>query len=1246
MVSGFGDLVAGMRLSGVVVDGDVTIVAVERHGSGSVTLTYRTADGQLGERIVFTDDLNGLTEVSERRWSFDADGAMFRLASEARRMQQAYLVDPFAAVDTSSIEPYPHQIDAVYNRLLTRKPLRFLLADDPGAGKTVMSGLLIRELMLRGDVMRCLIVAPGSLVEQWQEELWDKFGLSFELMSRATVEASLTGNPFTEKNLLVARLDQLARSDELRAKLKASDWDLVIVDEAHKMSAHRYRDELHRTKRFILGETLRDRTRHFLLLTATPHNGKNEDFLAFMTLIDPERFEGRLRTGGTRSGGGVGGGRDSRGIGNTSGDGTGSAGVGGNSTMPDVSDVMRRLVKENLRTFEGTRLFPRRYAHSLNFELSEPEAELYEAVTAYVRNGMNRADRIASDGDRRQGTIIGFALAGLQRRLASSPAAIHRSLCRRRDRLTEQAAELRRLAASGRPVAVVDLPKGVRLGDFEDFDFDDYDFDDYDDAEREKLEHCVIDAATTAQSAEEREIEVQELEELVKLADGVRSSGVDTKWVKLRGLLRSQYFASTTPHEPADTTSTPSHEPADTTSDCAGHPQATRKLIVFSEHRDTLEYVADRIASELGRAEAVVRIHGGISRHERRFIQDRFRTDPTVRVLVATDAAGEGVNLQVANMMVNYDLPWNPNRIEQRFGRIHRIGQRRPCHLWNLIAHRTREGQVFKRLFAKIKQQQTVYGDQVYDVLGDSLINTSLRDLLVKAIVADADPGHAVWMDEIMETDIGDQMRDVLEQRALVDGLTDPAVNDKIRRDMEIAQARKLQPWFVESFFTEVLKMYGGRIVGREQGRFEVTRIPASVRSHADSVLGPVHDRYERVTFNKASVQPAIPPGGDPDAPAAVRAELIAPGTPLLDVATAKVLADHGDTLRRGAILVDQSDRSTDPRLLVYLDHTITHGLQESGNRRVVSRRFQYVEIDRHGNARDPGNEPYLDYAPLSEDQQHLLEGNLDLDWVDHAAEDTARAWGIDNLAGPHFDEVNSITSARVEKVRTAVRKRLESEIRYWDLRTEELKTKEIAGQKPRISSGRARARAEDLTARLARRRLELDREADLHSSPPTLVTAALIIPQGLLDRLADVQPDLTEVVDVDRTETDRRAVAAVMKAELALGRMPEEQHHSNPGYDILSTDPTTGVCYFIEVKGHLPRTEQISVSRRQVGQSKCNSKRWRLAVVSVPDDPHIEPEVHYLVDPFQDMDMHQAQTSVPLNVAELLALPYSGPPR
>ncbi len=1195
MTLGFDDLAAGMRLEGVVADGHVTVVAVEMHGPSSATLTYRTGDGRLGDRIIAATDLGSFSEPEQRRWSFDADGDMFKLAAEAQRLQQAHLADPFAAVDTSNIEPYPHQIDAVYNRMLELRPLRFVLADDPGAGKTIMSGLLIRELMLRGDVVRCLIVAPGSLVEQWQDELWEKFGLSFELMSRGAVEDSRTGNPFVEKNLLIARLDQLSRSDDMAERVKGSQWDLVIVDEAHKMSASRYGAELKKTKRFILGEALRERTRHLLLLTATPHNGKDDDFLAFMTLVDPDMFEGRLRR---------------------------SSNTDEQAEIPDTSQVMRRIVKENLRTFEGRRLFPQRYAHSLNFKLSKPEAELYEAVTDYVRTGMNRALRMQEGGDRR-GIMVGFALAGLQRRLASSPAAIYHSLRRRRERLAEQESELRRLASSGDPVPVVDLPRGVRIGDLESLDFDDYSDD-----EIEQLESIVIDAATAAGTADELAAEVAELEALVELADGVRQSREDTKWVQLRDLLRSDRF----------------EVGADFSGDGgdSGGDAPVPKLIVFSEHKDTLTYLEERITAELGRPEAVVVIHGGIKRHDRRTIQDRFRVDPTVRVMVATDAAGEGVNLQVANLMVNYDLPWNPNRIEQRFGRIHRIGQDRPCHMWNLVAHETREGQVFQRLFEKIEQQRGVFGDQVYDVLGDSRINVSLRELLMRAIRSDVDPAHAAWMEEVIDGDIGIQLNGVLAQRALVSGLADAAVNDEIRRTMAQAQARKLLPWFVQTFFSTALDRYGGRITGREHGRFEITRVPVAVRAAADPALGPVHDRYHRVTFDKAHIAPGRRPSGSgrPSAAPGVggggQAEFVSPGSPLLTAVLRRVSADHGGTLQRGAILVDPDDSSLETRLLVFLDHSITDGRLVHGSRQVVSRRVQYVEIDRHGDVRDPGAQPYLNYAPLGEAQADLLDGNLDLDWAGHAAEVGARDWAIEQMASPHFEEVRAVVTNRVARVADAVRERLEAEIRYWDLRAEEIKAQELAGGKPRLNSGRARARAEDLEARLAQRRAELALEENLHNGPPTVVGAALVVPQGLLDQLQGSPrvPDAT----ADKMETDRRAVAAVMKAERALGRRPEQQEHSNPGFDVLSYDPRTHMYYLIEVKGHLPGTEQISVSKTQVGQAHCSPDVWRLAVVAVPDEPDAEPEVRYLVRPFEDVSLHEAQPNVPLNVSDLLA--------
>jgi hypothetical protein len=313
----------------------------------------------------------------------------------------------------------------------------------------------------------------------------------------------------------------------------------------------------------------------------------------------------------------------------------------------------------------------------------------------------------------------------------------------------------------------------------------------------------------------------------------------------------------------------------------------------------------------------------------------------------------------------------------------------------------------------------------------------------------------------------------------------------------------------------------------------------------------------------------------------------------------------------------------------------VTDGRHVEGRRQVVSRRFQYVEIDREGNVSDPGSEPYIGYAPITDEQRARLDGEVDTGWADEAAEDSAKNWAIENLAGPHFDEISAVTIERVAKVRSAVRERLEAEIRYWDQQAEELKARELAGKKPKISSGRARSRADELEARMARRRLELDLQADLHNNPPTIVGAALIIPQGLLDTLVGQAPDPAAVAD--KMETDRRGVAAVCKAERALGRNPTPQHHNNPGFDIDSVDPTTGMHYFIEVKSHLPQTTEISVSAQQVQKAKSNPERWRLAVASVPNEPEGEPTVKYLVEPFRDVTLHFAQTKVPLNVADLL---------
>ena len=459
----FDDLQRGVVVEGLAT-GPVTIVFCEEQGPGCAQVFYQDRDAQAGSAILFEADLASLRLAADKaRWTFDADATEFKLAAEAMRIRRAGDFDPMMAVSSSNVDPLPHQIRAVYEEMLPRTELRFLLADDPGAGKTIMAGLYLKEMQLRGDVERALIVAPGGLVEQWQEELHSKFGIEATIFAPDTV---LPGtNPFADARVLIARMDQLARNEVLHEWLEQSRWDLVVVDEAHRMSAKWYGLELDPTRRYRLGQTLSETTRHLLLMTATPHAGDAGAYRAFLALVDPDTFAGPQPPG---------------------------------APSPDASAHMRRMVKEDLLRFDGTPLFPERIAETVPYELTDAERELYEEVTRYVREEMNRAD--ALDDTRKR--TVGFALTVLQRRLASSTHAIVRSLERRRDRL-----EARLKEEQARPFTVPSaLPSPIVEGD-------EWDDDDIAAADMEAAEDVVVDAASAARTAAEMRVEIRELDQ-------------------------------------------------------------------------------------------------------------------------------------------------------------------------------------------------------------------------------------------------------------------------------------------------------------------------------------------------------------------------------------------------------------------------------------------------------------------------------------------------------------------------------------------------------------------------------------------------------------------------------------------------------------------------------------------------------------------------------------------------------------
>ena len=1145
------DVKKDAQIRGIKSEEIVRVVQVEPVGDAAITVYYKDSQGVLAEQMLFRSDEARLELAQQgRAWAFDAAGADFKLGLEAYRISQAALFDPMMAVHTSNVDPYPHQISAVYEHMLTKQPLRYVLADDPGAGKTIMAGLLIRELIMRADAKKILIVAPGSLTEQWQDELLEKFGVTFDIFSREKQEQCASGNYFEESNQLICRLDQLSRNEDFQEKLANSEWDLIIVDEAHKLSASYFGNKINKTKRFQLGELLGSITRHFLLMTATPHNGKEEDFQIWLSLLDSDRFYGKFREGAHKV---------------------------------DVSDMMRRMVKEELLKFDGTPLFPERRAYSANYELSPMEASLYERVTTYVREEMNRADNL--DGQKRNN--VGFALTMLQRRLASSPEAIYQSLKRRRKRLEDRLEE-EKLIARGQAVprdgvaATVgeyNVTKRIDLPE----DLDELD-EDLSAEEYELYSEQVVDQASAARTVPEIEAEILYLADLESHALRVVQSGNDKKWEELSCLLQDR----------------PEMYTAEGT---------RRKLIIFTEHKDTLNYLVAKIGNMLGNEKAVRVIYGGTNRDQRRKVQEEFRNDPEVVVLVATDAAGEGVNLQNASLMVNYDLPWNPNRLEQRFGRIHRIGQTEVCHLWNIIANETREGAVFQKLFEKIEVEKEALGGKVFDVLGEAFDNVSLKDLLVEAIRYGDAPETRAKMNEVIDGALdSEHLKEILRRNALVEQNMGLEELYAIKEEMEKAEARKLQPYFIRAFFTEAFKTLGGEMRARESGRFEVRHVPAVIRER-DRIIGetrtPVLRKYERICFEKDHVRTQGKP----------MADLIHPAHPLMHASTDLVLEAHRQKLKQGAVLVDPNDESVIPKVLFMVDHTV----RETGaSNKVASRRLQFVEIDENANAVNAGWAPHLDLQPIDAYDLKLVSDVIQSDWLNDNLEGLALSQASQQMVPEHYNEVKGRRERQADKTMAAVNERLIKEISYWSDRFIKLQDDVSAGKQPRMQPEMARRRVDELTARLEQRKSELENLKNVVSSTPVVIGGALVIPQGLLaNRKGETQFSVDAVA---RARVERIAMNAVMNAERSFGFDVKDVGDDKCGWDVTSRPPTNTDGSIkpdrhIEVKGRAKGQSTITVSRNEIIYGLNQSDKFILAIVIVDGEEFEGP--HYVRKPF-----------------------------
>jgi superfamily II DNA or RNA helicase len=1141
------DISVGQSLAGVEPTQIVSVVATVPHGDSALQIIYRLPDGTIKERLLgLADEPSINAATAERPFSFDGDGAAFQLTCEAKRFDLAFLFDPMMAVHSSNVEPLPHQITAVYESMLPRQPLRFVLADDPGAGKTIMAGLYIRELVMRADSRRILIVAPGSLVEQWRDELYEKFGLEFRIYSSGLEQAPPSGNPFDDAHQLIVRLDQFSRNEEMQDKLCNAGWDLAVFDEAHKLAAHYLGSKLEKTARFRFAEKLGRSVRHLLLMTATPHNGKEEDFQLFLSLLDSDRFYGKFRDGVHKV---------------------------------DASDLMRRMVKEELVKFDGTPLFPERKAYTVNYTFSDLEAALYEAVTYYVKTEMGKADEI---GGSRKGSV-GFALTSLQRRLASSPEAIYQSLKRRRERLEARLRD-ERLGIRG-SLAIAETLADVPEDD-----------DDLNAEEQENLEQTLVAESTASLSLSELEAEIHILEELEKQAKIVVASGQDRKWDELSKILQN--------------------EPA--MRDASGRQ---RKIIIFSEHRDTLNYLHGRIAGVLGNSDAIVTIHGGTHRDERRRLQALFRSDPDVRVLVATDAAGEGVNLQTANLMVNYDLPWNPNRLEQRFGRIHRIGQTEVCHLWSLVAKETREGDVYHRLLKKLEVESDALKGRVFDVLGEVFEDLSLKDLLMQAIrYGDQPEVRARLTTKIEQALDHDHIKSLLNRNALAQEIMSPERLFAVKEEMEKAEARRLQPFFVRSFFQRAFDALGGSAHARESGRFEITHVPTAIRERDRRITGrnrreiePVLKRYGRICFERSAMQPFDRPGME-------RAVLMHPGHPLMLAMTDLLMEQHANLLRQGAVLVDPSDEGTDPWLLFLLTHEV-----KSGDGFVISKRMQFVRVGADGSSSFAGWAPHLDLEPLIETERPLIRDVLEAPWISANQESRAVALAAATLVPEHYDEVASRRIDHVDRTLSAVHERLTKEIGFWQDRWMKLNEDKGAGKDVRLNLENVRRTLTDLEGRLENRKRELQAMRHVVNGTPVVLGGALVIPAGLIrNRRGDEPIDpLAATFAADaaaRARIERLAMNAVRKAEEARGCCVVDVSSRKCGWDLTSYPPAVDGkqpdALHIEVKGRVHDASTVTVSRNEMLYALNQAEKFRLAIVLIGEaDSVFGP--YYLSNPF-----------------------------
>ena len=1026
----------------------VRILRLRSHGLAVQIEAVGIVDSQYYDRTIPTEQFDALVrEVVGGAHTFDAEPRLFRLAVEALRTHLAHAFDPQFAVSVSQVDPLPHQLQAVYKRMLPLPRIRFLLADDPGAGKTIMAGLLMRELIQRGDVARVLVLCPKALTDQWRREMWERFRERFMLVTGESISSGFGQNVWVENDRVVASVD-LAVQEHVLPGIEQSSWDLIIFDEAHKLSAYRYGSsaKIDKTKRYLLAESLSKRTKHLLLMTATPHKGDPENFRLLLTLLDDAVFASQ---GGVEK-----------------------------ALNQEHSPYFLRRTKEAMRHSDGRPLFLPRHVDTVAYEMEPHEQALYDAVTDYVATGLAQAEQA-------QNRNVTLALIVLQRRLASSLYAATRSLERRRDRLTEELSNARKAGRSTQRAMQLDY---------------DPDEDDLDDLTAEEEE--AISGASTARTPEELSNEIAQLNDLIALAEATRNKGPERKLIEFQQAIESKTVAD-----------------------------RSEKILVFTEHRDTLTYLAQKL-KEWGYT--VCNIHGGMKLADRIKAEKEFRG--SAQFMVATEAAGEGINLQFCKVMINWDLPWNPNRLEQRMGRIHRYGQEYEVHIMNLVANTTREGSVLVRLLEKLELMRSELGhDQVYDVISTIFEAGAVRlDVLMREAILNRRSMEDILSDLEFVDDPASvaAVRNVLSE-ALAIRHIDLAATWEEERD---SKERRLTPEFVERFFVDALRYLDGRVTPGSDHDWKLDFVPASIRQEVRSYnSGEFGEENRLITFRKDRLR------RDPSA------EFVAPDHPLFDAVLKRILEQGRPLLARGAVFIDREAR--EPCVVWLLEAAAVNGLGEVVHRRLLALRQRGVNFEHVA----PGL--LLDLPP----SEVPLAVPETLRAVVNA--DAAVAAASPIYADAYLTEVTAEQVRQVTIVQAALQQSVNDTLSDLQQRLERQHEDEAKGKDMRIAIRTTTEHLGTVTTELNRRREELERRRVVSIQTPRVVGVAAVIP-GPVPRVVE------EGRGGDNTTVEMAAMQVAMDHERSHGRTPVDVSKTGVGYDVRS-EGLNGEVRYIEVKGH-----------------------------------------------------------------------------